>query len=109
MGTKLILASSSPRRHALLLQAAVRLEVDVSDVPEVPESGEAPEAFARRVARQKASAVAARHADDFVLAADTIVVIDGLILGKPVDRAHARHMLQLLSGRAHRVLTAVVL
>ncbi len=105
----LILGSASPRRAALLAELGVSFAVHASDVPEVPRTGEAPEAFARRAARHKATAVARLHPADWILAADTIVVIDGAILGKPLDVADARAMLHRLSGRTHEVLTAVVL
>jgi septum formation protein len=105
----LILASASPRRRALLQQLGFTFAVVPSDVPETPHPGEAPAAFARRIARAKATAVARRHPGAVVLGADTVVVVDGEILGKPTDRADARRMLERLSGRAHRVLTAVTL
>jgi septum formation protein len=106
----LILASSSPRRRELLAQAHVGFEVWVPDVPEEPLAGEAPEAFASRVALEKALAVARRVGPEplrVVLAADTIVVLDGEVLGKPRDAAHALALLRRLVGRRHRVLTAV--
>ncbi|HVO23978.1 MAG TPA: Maf family protein [Candidatus Margulisiibacteriota bacterium] len=109
MKVRLVLASASPRRRELLAQLAVPFEVVTSDVPETPCPGELPDAFARRVARDKAAAVARRCPDALVLAADTVVVVDGVILGKPRDRADARRMLAALSGRTHEVLTAVVL
>jgi septum formation protein len=109
MAASLILASASPRRRELLAQHGVAFEVVASGVPEVPGSGETPEAFAQRAAREKALAVAGRRPDACVLGADTVVVVDGVILGKPLDVADARRMLRLLSGRAHRVLTAVAL
>ena len=77
------------------------------DVDERPNPGEAPAAYAERLAREKAAAGAVRHPADLVLGADTIVVIDDLILGKPGDDDDARRMLRVLSGRAHDVLTAV--
>jgi nucleoside triphosphate pyrophosphatase len=109
MGPRLVLASASPRRRELLAQLGVPFEIVVSDVPETPTPDEAPAAFARRVARDKAAAVAHRCGDALVLAADTVVVIDGAVLGKPRDRGDAQRMLQLLSGRRHEVLTAVAL
>lgn len=105
----LVLASGSPRRRELLTELGVTFEVMTSDVPEIPQSGEFAETFARRVARDKALAVARRCPGRHVLAADTVVVLGAAILNKPVDRADARRMLHALSGRAHRVLTAVAL
>jgi len=105
----LILGSASPRRAALLREMRVPFAVDASDVPEQPAPGEAPGAFARRAAIDKGWAVSRRHAGAWVLAADTVVALDGDILGKPADHADARRMLRLLSGRGHAVLTAVAL
>jgi septum formation protein len=109
MAIPLVLASASPRRRELLAQAGFAFEVVPSDVPEIPQAGETPEAFAQRVAREKALEIAARRPDAYVLGADTIVVVGDLLLGKPVDADDARRMLRLLSGRTHRVLTAVAL
>ena len=80
-----------------------------ADIDERVLAGESPEAYVRRLAEEKAKAVAPRAGGRPVLAADTVVVIDGAILGKPADAADARRMLQLLSGRSHAVLTAVCL
>jgi septum formation protein len=106
---RLILASASPRRMHLLREAGYVFEVDPAHVDESELSGEAPCAYVVRVAALKARAVAARHPDDIVLAADTTVVIDGDMLGKPADDNDARRMLGRLSGRTHEVLTGVVL
>lgn len=103
----LILASASPRRRELLVSAGITCEVDAADVDESTRAGEAPAAYAERLARAKAGRVAARHPGRCVLGADTIVVVDDEILGKPIDADDARRMLRLLSGRAHEVLTAV--
>lgn len=103
----LILASASPRRRELLAAAGVRFDVEIADVDETPRTGEDPAAYAERVARDKAAAVAGRRPGAVVLGADTVVVVDGEILGKPVDADDARRMLGKLSGRAHEVLTAV--
>jgi septum formation protein len=105
----LILASASPRRRELLDAAEVSHTVDPVDVDERVSPGETPEMYAERVARDKAAAGARRHPLAHVLGADTIVVVDDAILGKPQDDADARRMLRLLSGRAHEVLTAVAL
>lgn len=104
-----ILASASPRRRDLLLAAGFQFEVVVADVDETPRDGEAPEVYARRVAMEKAAAVSAIRPDSWVLGADTVVVLDGEIFGKPSDDHDAARMLQRLSGRAHDVLTAVAL
>lgn len=107
---RLILASASPRRAQLLTAAGYTFEVAPADVDETPRDGEVPEAYTRRVALDKARHASGPHqADDVtVLAADTEVVSAGRVLGKPVDAADAARMLRLLSGRAHEVLTAVV-
>jgi septum formation protein len=105
----LVLASASPRRQELLRNAGIPFAVQATDIPEIPKEGEAPRAFAERMAREKAVAVFRQRPDDFVLGADTIVVVEGEILGKPRDRADAVRMLQLLSGRCHRVTTGVCL
>ncbi|HXE91336.1 MAG TPA: Maf family protein [Terriglobales bacterium] len=105
----LILASASPRRQELLRNAGIGFTVKSADVPERRRARESPLAFARRLAREKAAAVFARHPQDFVLGADTIVVVGGEILEKPRNAADARRMLRRLSGRSHRVITAVCL
>jgi septum formation protein len=106
---RLILASASPRRAELLASAGFEFDVRPADVDETPRAGEQPGDYALRVAREKAAAAAVRHPDAAVLAADTVVVAAGRILGKPVDDADARAMLGQLSGATHEVLTAVVL
>ncbi len=105
----LVLGSASPRRAALLRELGVAFEVCASDVPEVPQPGEDPAAFARRAAIDKGLAVARARRGAWVLAADTVVTIDSAILGKPADEAEARAMLRRLSGREHAVLTAIAL
>ena len=105
----LVLGSASPRRAALLREMRVPFTVCVSDVPETPQPGETPAAFARRAAIDKGEAVARLCPGRWVLAADTVVAVDEQILGKPRDDADARRMLRLLSDRAHEVLTAVAL
>ncbi len=104
---KLILASSSPRRRQLLDLLGLPFEVDPSTVDEIAMDNEPPPAFALRAARDKALDVAARHPGRPVLGADTVVEIDGKILGKPSDAKHAGEMLRLLSAREHQVHTAV--
>lgn len=107
----LLLASASPRRAELLTSAGFTFDVQPADVDETPRAEESPEAYALRVARDKARAVSAncRKSGTTVLAADTVVVAGGRILGKPADRAEAESMLKTLSGAVHDVLTAVVL
>ena len=107
----LILASASPRRAELLTAAGFDFEVIPADVDETAKPGENPADYALRVARDKAAAVSARceKTGAVILAADTVVVADGEILGKPRDQGDARRMLRLLSGGAHDVLTAVVI
>ena len=103
----LILASASPRRAELLRAAGFDFQVLPADVDERPLPGEGPDPYVRRVALDKARAVAACMPDAVVVAADTCVVIDDTILGKPSDEADAARMLAMLSGRAHDVLTGV--
>jgi septum formation protein len=106
----LVLASASPRRQALLEAAGVTIEVVPSRVAEKPEPGEAPEALAMRLAREKALEVAERigpEPERIVLGADTVVVLDGDVLGKPDDAAHATALLARLVGRRHHVITGV--
>lgn len=103
----LILASASPRRLQLLNEAGVSCVVDAAHIDETPWPNEQPAAHVDRLARAKALAVAARHPGKLVLGADTVVVVDDQILGKPVDADDARRMLRILSGREHVVMTAV--
>jgi septum formation protein len=103
------LASASPRRRELLTQIGVPHAVEVADVDEDVHYGEAVTVYVERVARAKAETVWQRQRDLPVLAADTIVVLDGVSLGKPRDRDHGLAMLEALAGREHRVLTAVAL
>jgi septum formation protein len=105
----LVLASASPRRQELLRNAGIEFVVHPANVPEMPRDGEAPRSFAERMAREKALAVLAQRPNEMVLGADTVVVVDGEILGKPRDAADAARMLRLLSGRKHEVITGVCL
>jgi len=105
----LVLASASPRRQELLRNAGIPFVVQSTNIPEMPVPGEGPVECAQRLAREKTLAVFRQRPDDFVLGADTIVVVDGKILGKPRDDADATHMLGLLSGRTHMVTTGVCL
>ncbi len=107
---RLILASNSPRRHDLLQRAGFEFEVSGGRGEPSPEPGEAPEDYARRAARAKAlEAAVTAPPEALVLGADTIVVADHEILGKPRDADDAHRMLRLLSGRTHRVITGVCL
>jgi septum formation protein len=104
----LVLASASPRRLDLLRQVGVEPDlVDPADIDETPLKDETPRRLVARLALGKARAVADRRAGAHVLAADTIVAVGRRILNKPTDEADARRMLDLVSGRAHRVLTGV--
>lgn len=101
-----ILASASPRRAELLRAAGYSFAVVVPAVDEAVRDGESAQEHVRRLAMEK-SAAAVNGSDDLVLAADTVVVVDGRILGKPRDDRHAEEMLRLLSGRWHEVMTGV--
>jgi septum formation protein len=103
----LVLASASPRRRELLARVGIVFTVDPADTDETPAPGEPAGAYVARVAADKARVVAERHPGAAVLAADTIVVVDGDVLGKAADEAEARAMLERLSGRSHVVTTAV--
>jgi septum formation protein len=104
---RIVLGSASPRRAELLRNAGIDFHVIRADVNETAHSGELADPYVRRVAEAKARAVAAREPECLVLAADTTVVIDGVMLGKPDNDDDAKRMLGLLSGRTHEVLTAV--
>ena len=104
---RFILASASPRRADLLRAAGFDFEVVAADADETRRPGESPEDYVRRVAEAKAAAVARQRRGVAVVAADTVVVVDEHILGKPADDEDARRMLRLLSGRTHEVLTGV--
>jgi septum formation protein len=101
----LILASASPRRRDLLAGLRARFHVVPSDVSEKLLEGETPAAHVSRLALAKAMDVSKRIVDVWVLGADTIVLIDGQILGKPSDQDEARSMLAMLAGRTHKVFT----
>ena len=103
----IVLASASPRRQELLRNAGISFEVQPADIVEDPKPGEGAKECAERLAREKALAVAARRPGKVVLGADTVVVIDGQMLAKPVDSADAKRMLHQLSGRVHQVITGV--
>jgi septum formation protein len=105
----LILASQSPRRRELLTIAGFKFTVRVRSVPEVRTEGESPRDYVSRLAREKAEAAWNNAADEIVLGADTVVVVDERVLEKPVDAEDARRMLRLLSGRTHVVMTGICL
>jgi septum formation protein len=105
----LILASSSPRRQQMLRTMGLDFKVIPAEVDETPLPGETPRDFASRMAIAKARAVAASRPDAWVLGADTVVTRDGVILGKPKDRADALVILHHLAGRTHQVLSAICL
>ena len=104
---RVILASQSPRRRELLSLVGIEHEVQPADIDETPWPDEAPIPHTERLATAKAMVIAERVPDALVIAADTIVVIDGDILGKPTDIPDARAMLRRLSGRTHEVCTAM--
>jgi septum formation protein len=105
----LVLASASPRRQELLRNAGISFVVQPTDIPEIPREGESAKACTERLAREKALAVFRDRPEDLILGADTIVVVDGDMLGKPSNAEDAACMLRRLSGRTHRVITGVCL
>ena len=105
----LILASGSPRRAEILTAVGWNFTKDVADIDESEVAGETPSDYVQRLALEKAEAVAAKYENAFVLGADTTVVIENQILGKPTDLADARRMLRMLSGNWHEVLTGVAI
>ena len=110
MPNPIILASASPRRSELLTQLGIQHDIVAADIDETVRPGEAPELFVERMAREKAEAILTRRAAGDrrpVLGSDTALEVDGEVLGKPRDRAHFLEMFARLSGREHRVLSAV--
>ena len=103
----LILASSSPRRKDFITKLGLNFQIVKPDADETVLVGESASDYVKRMAIEKANIVAALHSNDIVLAADTIVVCDNRILGKPVNREDAKNILRLLSGRTLEVMTAV--
>jgi septum formation protein len=104
---RVVLASASPRRHELLNLIGIAHEVRPANIDETMRPRETPRRHAERLAREKASAIAKRDPDLITIGADTVVVINRKVLGKPVDTDDAARMLALLSGREHVVTTAV--
>ena len=105
----MILASGSPRRAEILTSVGWEFTKDSADIDETEFEGEKPEDYVQRLALEKAEAVAQKYDDVIVLGADTTVVIDNQILGKPTDLADARRMIKMLSGNWHEVLTGVAI
>ncbi len=105
----LVLASASPRRRELLGLLGIPFIIDASGTDETPPAGASPEQVAELLAFAKAREVAARHPGAFILGADTVVTVEGLVLGKPRDAADGTRLLRLLRGRAHWVPTGVAL
>ncbi|MBK9216627.1 MAG: septum formation protein Maf [Chloracidobacterium sp.] len=104
---KLILASGSPRRAEILNSVGWPFDKHVADIDETERTGESPEDYVVRLAREKAEAVAPYYPGGLVLGADTTVVIDGSILAKPIDLDDARRMIRMLAGNWHDVLTGI--
>ena len=104
---RITLASASPRRAELLRAAGIDFDIRPADIDEAIRPGEAPGDYVSRLAEAKARVVHERDGNQTVLAADTAVVVDGQILGKPMDEADAKRMLRMIGGRTHEVLTAV--
>jgi len=104
---RVVLASQSPRRRQLLDLIGIAHEVRPANIDETPRPREAPRRHAERLAREKASTIATRDPDLITIGADTVVVVNRKVLGKPVDAAEAAWMLEMLSGREHTVITAV--
>jgi len=104
---RVVLASQSPRRRQLLDLIGIRHEVRPANLDETPRAREAPRRHAERLAREKASTIATRDPDLITIGADTVVVINRQVLGKPADAAEAAWMLAMLSGREHTVITAI--
>jgi len=106
---KFILASASPRRRELLASIGLTFEVIPSHVPEVRDEHESPEEYVARLSREKAQAIASRYPDEWIIAADTTVLLGEQLLEKPLDDADARRMLATIAGRTHIVYTGVTL
>ncbi len=105
--SRIVLASSSPRRRRILEQMGLEFNVQAPDIDETPQRHERPEALVRRLAATKALVVGQGHPDALVVGADTVVALGRVIMGKPHDADHARAMLQMLSGTRHEIYTGV--
>lgn len=106
---RFILASQSPRRRELLASIGLEFDVMPSAIPEVHQPGESPEEYVARLSRDKAAAIAAKHADAWIIAADTTVLLGDELLEKPADGEDAKRMLSTISGKTHIVYTGVTL
>jgi septum formation protein len=106
---KMMLASASPRRRKLLNDLGITFEIHPARIREQRHAGELPEAYARRLAQEKTQLIADQYQEAWVLGADTIVVLEDRILGKPEDRKDAQRLLMLLAGKEHEVLTGFCL
>jgi septum formation protein len=106
-GSRVVLASASPRRRDLLTLIGIAHEVRPANIDETMRPREPPRRYAERLAREKATAIATRDPDVITIGADTVVVINRKVLGKPADPSDAARMLRMLSGREHTVITAV--
>jgi septum formation protein len=105
----LILASASPRRKQFLSDLGLAFTCLPAEIDETPLAEESATTFAQRMAEEKAAVVAAHHPESWVLGADTVVTLDGQIIGKPVDTVHALEILRTLRGRTHQVITGLAL
>lgn len=105
----LILASASPRRQQLLRDLGLSFTVMAADIDETARDKELPDAFARRMAREKAELIACRYPGFWIIAADTVVTLEGRIFGKPYDAAHALEILRSLRAKQHQVITGLAL
>ena len=109
MSVRFVLASSSPRRRELLGSIGADFDVIPSNIPEERGEGETPEEYVARLSREKAHAIAAKHPDRWIIAADTTVALDDLVLEKPIDAEDAKRMLKRIAGKTHVVYTGVTL
>ena len=105
MTSSLVLASASPRRRDLLQNLGLTFDIIPADIDETPLKDETPEDLVSRLSTQKAATIAAQHLESLVIAADTVVILEGDVLGKPVDKEENKEFTQRLSGRTHRVYT----
>ncbi len=106
---KIVLASGSPRRQKLLSEMGYDFEVVTPVIPEKNTPGEAPQDYVKRLSRLKAESVALKYPDSLIVGADTVVVLERRILGKPESKSEAKSMLELLSGKTHAVFTGLSL
>jgi septum formation protein len=109
MSVRFILASSSPRRKELLGSIGAAFDVIPSHIPEERREGETPEEYVARLSREKAHAISEKHPERWIIAADTTVALDDLVLEKPIDAEDARRMLKAIAGKTHVVYTGVTL